>query len=337
MQIEEVLRRSQLRGVMAAALAQAALVLYRWAGGSIPLELVGGLLFTLLMGLLIWRRWVANEVVNALAGSVTAVWVLCKIILCLWNPGEVFEFQNYFVVALGVLMAVNWLPARWGLSLAALQIAGMVLVIRLRQPADTEMMLWACFLDVMVIFATLYGQQIVTARLRSQVLTQLVRTDPLTAVLNRRGGWQQLEALEQAGQGGAVLLIDIDRFKQINDTLGHATGDEMLTRLADELTRLTSAEQVSRWGGEEFLVLLPGQTLAGAYATAQTILQAARNIALPTLQPPHLSLSIGLSSLDEGQGDALLRLTDERMYAAKRSGGQRICGPAGADAAGAGD
>ena len=161
-------------------------------------------------------------------------------------------------------------------------------------------------------------------------LREYSRRDPLTGVYNRR---HFREAFEQAlaackGSGGplALLLLDLDHFKRINDTHGHLAGDDCLNHAARRIEEVAAPRGgvVARFGGEEFVVVLPG-------LDAQEALQVAEAIRLHIHQLPvesggkqiRLSASIGLHTVDGERGDApeeIIRIADEALYRAKDDG-----------------
>ncbi len=164
-----------------------------------------------------------------------------------------------------------------------------------------------------------------TELVRSELLHAQAHTDPLTGILNRRGGGQHLDEVLAQGSGtrAAALLLDIDRFKGINDTHGHALRDEVLTEVARAAQGAAGPEAtVTRWGGEEFLVVWPDLEPQEASAVASRLLEAVRALRVGAL--PGLTVSAGLAFASESrQRDELVNLADRRMYAAKQAGGDR--------------
>ena len=167
---------------------------------------------------------------------------------------------------------------------------------------------------------------------REEELRRLSVTDHLTGLENRRAFLYHLhETMNSADRHRrlmAVLLIDIDRFKAINDTYGHAAGDEVLKTVAELITaELRGQDRACRYGGEEFAVFLPDTSLGGAYATAERIRQiiSAREIACNDATIC-TSVSIGVAQIDDRDDryeDALCR-ADEALYLAKESGRNRV-------------
>jgi diguanylate cyclase (GGDEF)-like protein len=171
-------------------------------------------------------------------------------------------------------------------------------------------------------------------------LAQLSRHDPLTGLLNRRA-MDELLAQEVhrvrrlAGQGRAqeagrmaLLMIDIDHFKRLNDTHGHLAGDRALLHLASVMeSQLRDIDHLARWGGEEFLALLPATGGAEALALAQRLCQRVRSLPLVYLEAElPMTASIGVSAW-HGPHDSLedlLARVDEALYAAKRDGRDRV-------------
>jgi len=167
----------------------------------------------------------------------------------------------------------------------------------------------------------------------NEVLQQASRTDSLTGIPNRRSMMEDLHAeLARTGREGgtmAVLMADVDRFKGVNDTYGHETGDRVLVALAQALREALRAYDVcARWGGEEFLVLLPATSREGALEVGEKLRKAAASLSVPAAEARvKVGLSVGLAVLEPGESmDALIRRADEAMYLAKRQGGNRVKG-----------
>ncbi len=159
-------------------------------------------------------------------------------------------------------------------------------------------------------------------------LERLATTDPLTECLNRRSFFNQFEAnWKQCNRHEhplACLMVDIDFFKSINDTHGHAMGDEVLKGVAASLRQTVRlGDLVCRFGGEEFAVLLPHTNIDEAAVTGERL-----RVAIAALQFPSLSItaSIGVSSKSLGANDAqaMLDQADKCLYVAKRNGRNQV-------------
>jgi diguanylate cyclase (GGDEF)-like protein len=163
-------------------------------------------------------------------------------------------------------------------------------------------------------------------------LHEETRLDSLTGLRNRRAFEEtaQLSVLEAVREGNplTLLMMDLDHFKKLNDTWGHALGDRALRAFGGVLLTVTaSSDAVARLGGEEFAVLLPGRTARNAMAVAERL--------RATVEGLHLSegeelvcftVSIGLSSLERGEEtiEGMLRRADRALYQAKRDGRNRV-------------
>jgi diguanylate cyclase (GGDEF)-like protein/PAS domain S-box-containing protein len=165
-----------------------------------------------------------------------------------------------------------------------------------------------------------------------QELTRLATTDPLTGVANRRRFIEQLEIelarMQRFDKPAAFLMMDVDNFKNVNDTYGHAVGDAVLRHLAElSQHRLRRIDLFGRLGGEEFGILLPGTDAAGARQfadsfrryVADTPLESSKGI-IP------LTVSIGVAEFDPGDAapDGVLARADTALYRAKEGGRNRV-------------
>jgi diguanylate cyclase (GGDEF)-like protein len=155
-------------------------------------------------------------------------------------------------------------------------------------------------------------------------LERLARIDSLTDISNRRDLEETLEAaVSVAGRGErplSVLMVDIDHFKRINDTLGHRSGDTVLVATAAVMRKaLRAGDALGRWGGEEFLAILPDTDLSGAAVVAERLRDDVRSCVAAGDRP--VTVTIGVAALDDG-GDPveLICRADAALYAGKASG-----------------
>lgn len=157
-------------------------------------------------------------------------------------------------------------------------------------------------------------------------LSDLARVDPLTGLYNRRQMQAELTSLversRRAGAALTILMIDIDHFKLVNDQFGHENGDVVLRAVADALRgTLRAGDVIGRWGGEEFLVLLPATSLRASQVVAQRLRSkvAATPVELSNGQFHALTISVGCAEAQELDPPAVLDRADQAMYVAKRS------------------
>jgi len=153
-------------------------------------------------------------------------------------------------------------------------------------------------------------------------------TDELTGLYNRRY-FEQLAAnefyrAERYHRPVSCLLVDIDHFKKINDTYGHEPGDFVLKEMSRILKRARQSDQVCRWGGEEFIILLPGTGSEGAYKFAEHLRETVEKEVFQYQDKKiNLTVSIGFTSLSEGpveKPEDLVSFADKALYYAKQSG-----------------
>lgn len=172
----------------------------------------------------------------------------------------------------------------------------------------------------------------VTERKMQEIeLRKLATTDPLTGLPNRRYFVERLEQeftrFQRYGQPTAVLMLDIDHFKRVNDTHGHAVGDQVLKRFALVCQRLVRRSDVlGRLGGEEFAVLLPCCDLEAAVELAERIRQAVSVLSPDEDEAVNITVSIGVAVFDPAikSVDAVLGLADRALYSAKQAGRDRV-------------
>jgi len=169
-------------------------------------------------------------------------------------------------------------------------------------------------------------------RLYEERLKQLADHDPLTGLLNRRALEGSLEdhlaRCRRYGAAGGLLLLDLDGFKLVNDTLGHAAGDELLVGCADALRRrLRETDVIARLGGDEFAVLIPLEGRDEAERVAQALIDTVRECAAGTTasERERVTASIGIALFENQPLTAreMLIRADFAMYAAKSAGKDR--------------
>jgi two-component system cell cycle response regulator len=160
---------------------------------------------------------------------------------------------------------------------------------------------------------------------------EMALTDPLTGLYNQRYLLRHLRGLLQASPDHevSVLMLDVDHFKQVNDSFGHAAGDRALRAIAQTLRANTRAsDSLARYGGEEFVVVIPGSSRDEAAAVAERLRDAVESMSFVPERGRvcRLSVSIGMASGGKHleTAEALLHAADLALYAAKRSGRNRV-------------
>ena len=167
-----------------------------------------------------------------------------------------------------------------------------------------------------------------------QELKTLSERDPMTKLCNRRCFKQTSKAILELARRDesdlSLIMIDIDKFKDVNDTYGHSVGDEVLISFSQVLMKMTrKSDLLCRFGGEEFLVLLPETTLEGAAVIAEKIRKEVEVSAVKceTCTEVHYTVSLGVSQLefkDEATVEEGIKRADSALYEAKESGRNRV-------------
>jgi len=195
---------------------------------------------------------------------------------------------------------------------------------RLRQAQAVALAMFVIVLSIVVVVAW-------RALQRSRGLRRLASTDELTGLLNRRSLFEfSGQALHQAQASGtplAVLMIDVDHFKRINDTHGHAVGDQVLRNVANTLgASLRGQDRLGRVGGEEFVAVLPGSSLADAAQVAERMRSAVQAMPTPVASGAlPVTVSLGVAGAEGlASAEALVALGDAALYRAKQDGRNRV-------------
>jgi diguanylate cyclase (GGDEF)-like protein len=202
---------------------------------------------------------------------------------------------------------------------------GIVGVVTQRELVDITYGRWA---ELMKLHAHELGELVSMLENANRELKKESLTDPLTGVGNRRHINQSIEAeIGRYYRHGmapfSVLLLDIDHFKRVNDTHGHLAGDRILKQLCAYIfEKLRVSDEIARWGGEEFAIMLPTANVTHAAALADRI---RADIAQYDFDGIPVSISIGVAEYQRGESlEDLLRRADEALYASKQGGRNRV-------------
>jgi len=167
-------------------------------------------------------------------------------------------------------------------------------------------------------------------------LAELATTDSLTGVANHRATVEavdhEIERAERYAHPFALLVLDLDHFKAVNDAYGHVAGDECLREMCTVVDGcLRSGDTLGRWGGEEFLIVMPEVVCDDAFAAAERVRATIERHAFASGGGSHLTCSIGLACYpaDATDRDQLIALADGALYTAKRLGRNKVCSAIG--------
>jgi len=188
-----------------------------------------------------------------------------------------------------------------------------------------------------------FDAEIVKLRIRNQIkivnqmreIVRLSTTDQLTGVPNRRGFDNQMERewarMIREKFPMSVLMLDVDKFKNYNDTYGHQQGDVVLQMVAKTMTQsyLRSTDYGARWGGEEFITILPNTNMEGAIDVAERVRTNIENLSipLPNGETTRVTVSIGVNTVTPTTGDPIdefIECSDNALYSAKQTGRNRV-------------
>ena len=219
-------------------------------------------------------------------------------------------------VAIGLLVSLSM-----GISLTVASSRQDVVAAYLGDPRLG--LLVAVFMGVYVFFLNAWGSQqtdLEEAETQALLLKERINTDPLTGLLNRRGIDLAVTSLMTRREPFGVLLIDIDHFKSVNDTLGHDVGDKAIQAMASKLREIARDQDVvGRWGGEEFILLSPSSEAKAIEGFAQRVRREVAGMEIAGLPP--LTISVGITRFPLYEPfDETVKRADEALYTAKSQG-----------------
>lgn len=253
-----------------------------------------------------------------------------------WHSGF-----HYYIITLVMLSAFHpdW-PARWKIGHAILICFAYLLLSQWSPEREHGLEIGAYALDAVRWFniALTFGFVAYLAHYYAKVardaesrLEQLASTDTLTGLYNRRQILdifaQELVKLRRSHRPLSIIMIDIDNFKSLNDQFGHECGDDALKAIADCFRQtLRSQDHLARWGGEEFLLLLPETNLAGAQILAEKVREAVGLVPVVAHnQTIHITVTAAVGELDpEEDFSSCLSRVDHGLLAGKRAGKNRV-------------
>ena len=207
------------------------------------------------------------------------------------------------------------------------------------RPSPIDGFLQAFLVTVLLVFGTAIvatlirkiNQRETELVVANERLAELSRQDPLTKLWNRRHILSHIEqglAWLNRGRPMAVVMIDLDQFKRVNDTRGHLEGDQVLKSVAEALRRSTREVDVAgRYGGDEFVIVLQDTTQEEGRVAANRFVTAIREVGMKFDSRKPVTASAGLSIARPGDTvEAVLKRADDFAYSAKGKGGNRLCG-----------
>lgn len=289
---------------------------YRAATGDLLIALVDALIVAAFVGLaaLAWNpRW--TRLATNIIAAIAALSVVTVVIVLGLSHQWVFStlVGNYLLAERRMALAVN---------------TTMVLTVAL-QPGTfatgTEQATFVAVAITVSLFSVIFSSRVHSQR---AALTEMAERDGLTGAYNRRSLDRDLAALieRQAGttQPMSVAVLDIDDFKRLNDEQGHARGDEVLVEMTEIVNAMTrDSDRFYRYGGEEFVLFMPGTALTGAWQAIDKLRQAVADPANSVAAG--VTISAGIAEFRDGEDrEAWLDRADQALLEAKRAGKNRV-------------
>jgi diguanylate cyclase (GGDEF)-like protein len=244
-------------------------------------------------------------------------------------------FVGFFLIVAGTALSIEgWAPLAIAAAAAGL-LAFVAVGVSGGAAVEPAGLAWLAFNTVTLVLladiATAAGR---AQRVAREEALQLSRFDPLTGLYNRSWLYTTLEheirRASRMGRSFALLMIDLDDLKPVNDTFGHQSGDRLLKGVAEVLQRTVRfTDSAARYGGDEFVVLLPETDAAGAYTVAEKLRRDIGALSVRALdRHVRTSISVGLVTYPEDGSsiEQLISAADIAMYEAKRRGKNQIVG-----------
>ena len=250
------------------------------------------------------------------------------------TDGFLYGVAGFVYVQISLLICLICLPMRWA-ALLHLMAALLPHIMAIGAGANSfphlhyAITVWPAAMLAVGAHVCLERDFAVRQRLRAN-LQSMAAIDPLTGASNRRAFWEDAPILvSRAARLScplAVLVIDLDHFKTVNDTHGHDTGDLVLVAVSARIRHEIRGEELfCRWGGEEFVVLVDESDAHAAQSLAVRIIESLRRLRIPLPNDAKLGItaSIGLASTMDGNVRALIKSADSALFAAKAGGRDR--------------
>lgn len=268
-----------------------------------------------------------NQAVRPWVGNIVLAFQAALMLRLVMSRRQETAGRGQYFVAAGLALVLFALLLRLGAG-----ILGMADLSQITSNQATHALSMLAF--TLTIILTTMGLVMMTKEHADGLNRTLALQDELTGLHNRRAIHklleQQMAVARRSARPLALLIVDIDHFKRINDDYGHLSGDQALRAMAAGLQRRLRTQDIAgRWGGEEFIVLLPGTDAAGARLLAEALRRSAEQAELVALdgRPIRFTISIGLHALvpdSNNARDDMIAAADRALYLAKQNGRNRV-------------
>ena len=288
----------------------------------------------------VWTFWLAHQGRIGMCWVVTALEVLAHAILAVWVIGWASGFHFYILLVIPVAVITNFRSLAIKVMLVSaltMVYLGMDMPLLRRPPIvplpDTVIdgLHYFNVLGTILILIFLAGYYHYLISKAEANLREMATTDPLTQLRNRRAVIEAIRdeelRMQRAETQMSFVLCDLDHFKQVNDTYGHDAGDEVLKAVSRVLTEgIREVDHLARWGGEEFLLVLPGAGTQEAQLVAERLRQRIEALRVKVgHQELRISMTFGVSALHPGEtSENTISRADQALYAGKHAGRNRV-------------
>ncbi|GGS39211.1 hypothetical protein GCM10008961_33350 [Deinococcus knuensis] len=325
-QLERVRRRAYLLTALVASAAQLGILVVKvqtrhWQ--DVPSFALGTLVS---LGIVVGIAWLRLPTARLNTGIATVITCATLLEFLPLVSAPVVGAQSHLTFIAQTALWFGLLRMRVAAPLTAAAYLGFAALVVTRPTHDLSLLWYLGCTTLVVGMVASFGQRVITYQQEAAAFQQDALTDPLTGLPNRRALLTRLRTL-WGGQDFALLMLDLDHFKGVNDRFGHTAGDQVLAGTGAALLALIGPDrpdgtQLARWGGEEFMLLLPGVTARQAYAVTDRLQGATLPLEAGL---PRVTFSAGAALSHEAVTlDDLLEQVDERLHAAKNAGRRQV-------------
>ncbi len=291
---------------------------YRFLTGDYLMAFIDTVICLITFGLFA-HVWFTGQ--YKMAGGIICVLYLAAAVSVVYVKGPTTVYWAY-PATVGCFCVIS---SRLAILLSSITIASIVTILHGQIPSEQLLEIFAT-MSLLCGFSYIFNESVTRQR---NELSKLAARDSLTGTWNRRALDESLIQCTSSNNRtplkASLIILDLDHFKNINDTYGHDVGDKVLIKIAEIIKEsIRLSDRLYRYGGEEFVVIADGASLENAAILAESIRKKVENT--PLMKKEKITISLGVAALEEGQNPEMwLKYADDALYEAKRTGRNKFC------------